>query len=185
MSFVSIVGTTKFISVMSDGRVSNNGVPVDENFRKVERYNDSFVAFTGTLGNCLKLKKFILENLKNGMDYSSLAELVNKEILKIKEEGGQMNISFGGKKSSGDIEFYVFSTNKVGYDVHKLFGDRMEFHFLANPALLDTGFDLEGRFACHLDESNGSVDVAQQKLNDEVADNDNSVNKKVFNEVIQ
>lgn len=185
MSFVSIVSTTKFISVMSDGRASDIDGPQYEDFKKIDRVDDSFVAYTGMIVYCLPLKERIIKLLNVGTEYKIIKDIALKEIEKIKNDNGKMNIVFGGKNSQGGFELYLFSTSIEGFEYYRPLENKVQFNYLGSDVLIKSGIDIGERFKYHFVKSNKVVVEAQKRLQIEVASFDKSVNHTIFHIAIE
>ncbi|WP_315069276.1 hypothetical protein [uncultured Clostridium sp.] len=109
MSIVSILATTKYISVMTDGRVTgDDGEIVNECYIKVIRPSENtFIAFTGRTG--------LFEQLIEGCDfgnsdnYEDITKCVYERFSKIIIKDINLAIVVGGKDKNNELGYNFFS----------------------------------------------------------------------------
>jgi hypothetical protein len=191
LSFVSIVSTEKFISVMSDGLVTNispnkDVIRLEEDYQKFIRISPKqFIAFTGS--------KDIFEQIKNETPYKTerydLKELANifyKKSRAVPENEGRVMIGVGGIGQDDCIEFYTLTNSQE--DLLKSFkpiNDEISYAFLESSYIDEKKHSEINIEFIKLLKKNGVNTVnkilrTQKELNMFVEAFDPSVNKRTF-----
>lgn len=123
MSFVSVMASSNFINVVSDGRVSLNGVPLQENYKKFKKISEKqFIAYAGS--------KEVCENVVNQVDYqeSKVYDLrqVAQEIQAATSGSGNLSLyghkmlfCVGGVNANRRIEFYTVENGSSNIGEYK------------------------------------------------------------------
>lgn len=191
MSFVSVIGSEDFITVVSDGLVKDTttGKELDQRYQKFNRISDNqFVAFAGNQGVADALKEAI-PFINKPRDLISTSEIIHNRLLEvIPVEKARMSVVIGGVSPSGNIEFHSF-TNDVGQKIKSYYptSDGVLCSFLQSSEISE--LDLSPIFINFLGETglntSNKVLKAQKKLNNYVAERDSTVNKVTFELVIK
>lgn len=190
MSFVSIVATENFITVMSDGRVTgkDNDEILQEDYQKfMEVANGkAFIAYAGTKDVCELIAQHIKIAIENGLTLEDSSRIVRESINAAVPEDLSVMFSIGGINELGKIEFYTYDSK-----------NNLEQHFLTEPGQISYAFlnnsstdiDFNDEIKKILRETGFSSPSetiqAQRLLNNRVADVDDSVNKKTSRFVIK
>lgn len=141
MSFVSIVGNSNYINVMSDGlAIFNNGERI-EDWKKFEIFSDRFIAYAGNLQAVMPVVSLAKNNKE--LDYKDWEELLIgfTQNIPYESKNGKALICIGGKENS-KLTFCSFS-NKPDQRVNKytpLNNKEILYMFLSN---YDDDGDLE------------------------------------------
>jgi len=187
VSFVSIVCRSGFLSIMSDGRVSNNGVSIREDYQKfLLPRPDFFIAFAGQQQPC---EAFINDSglsSSNTFDYHTLAADIHRKLLTPPYCNYKILLAFGGRTAKGSLEFCTFSTLEPEIQVFSPSSNQISYAFLNNSEIDDTILQPElvkylTEIGCDAAEK---VKTAQETLNNYVAEIDTSVNTTVFSAII-
>lgn len=120
MSFVSIIANTKFLTVMTDGRATEEDDTIsNENINKSILVNDNFfIAFTGDEDG---IYPFIEESgmQKPYSDYKKFAQDTKFKLMSSSLRKYKMNFAMGGKNCRNEFEFFSFGTYKHNFDHYK------------------------------------------------------------------
>ncbi|WP_239613888.1 hypothetical protein [Cohnella mopanensis] len=194
MSFVSVLARESFLCVMSDGQVTNlDGVTIiQEDFQKFTSLMDgrAFIAFAGTKDLCEMIIRDTQLKDRNFSAWKDLFLLVFKALNLTelhKTHNYKVMLAFGGINESDEIEVYSISSIDKNILHQKPKGDNTDYSFLNNTShsnefwekklielFRETGYNTPSELVS-----------AQKLLNNFVADNENSVNKKTFKLVIK
>ncbi|OMC83350.1 hypothetical protein [Viridibacillus sp. FSL H8-0123] len=189
MSFVSIIGTKDFITVMSDGLVvdrKDDSKILDTRYKKFHLIAPKqFIAFTGNQGIAEKVKGILKYNPNGYNMYSTIVELGN-QILKEVPLEIIINLTIGGINEKGEVEFHKF-VKKQGSNIQsfKPINDAICYDFMGSPYITPKIQDnLKVQFQ-KLIKINGfntpnKVLKTQKKMNDLVSEIDPTVNKAIF-----
>ncbi|MNW37055.1 hypothetical protein D3C74_140860 [compost metagenome] len=189
MSFVSIVMSNDFLTIMSDGRVSGLEYEI-EDFQKFVCSNDgkSFVAFSGDRTGCEIISQEVLKSFQLGIPYKT----ISKELIEFIDRNFGYNvvikIAFGGIGEHGEIEVYNYDYPSKEETYFHPSEREIDYIFLCNvPKTLRP--EVANKFGELLNEtgkdSPSSIIQAQKLLNNYVSSFDNTVNKKTFRAVIK
>jgi hypothetical protein len=185
MSFVSIAAKHDYISIVSDGRITTDGVASKEDFQKFEIYNSSFIAFTGHENYCLAFKDFILDLLTKGENYDSINKHVKNflQIIRENDNEAKLNIAFGGK-DNGVMKLFFNNTRGEYEDL--IPGQNYTLRFLGGEKIFSMQSTLNLQFRSYykfnkkITNEHKRIKATQIKLLKEVAKNDATVNDKPF-----
>lgn len=191
MSFVSMVATENFLSVVSDGRVTDfQGTPIQEDFKKfIVPRNNTVIAFAGGKEPSIE---FIATSGLLDADVDEITEIgfakrINSKLLSSPLAIFKISLAFGGRNSMGQIAFHTFSSIEPRLQSFSPSGNNhISFSFLLNGD--DVNFDLKDALFKTI-ESFGiftpeAVVNSQKLLNNRVASIDDSVNENTFSHVI-
>lgn len=188
MSFVSIIARADFITVMSDGCVTDNSGVVQEDYQKfVQITPELFLAFTGHApAGELLLKAFEqteFDKLAPRLNFDQVFFIIKNLIENIFHNSKlKILLAFGGRNRNGEIEAYYINSidMQTGHYVPKgnqintiLLGNSTELNGLLKQFLATTG-----------DSTPKQILAAQKLLNDHVAVGDPSVNTTTFELII-
>lgn len=192
MSFVSIIAMNKFITVMSDGQVTKTetGEVLQEDYQKFRKISpNQFIAYTGVKEFC--------EGLANQIPYKKSAhdlEDITNQIASVTQlpelKAHKIHFGIGGIDSNGDISFYTIQNqSEPAVNFYKpIKDDDINYAFfesghLSAPEKMETKL-IECLKITGYNTPNKCL-RAQKLLNDYVADNDSTVNKKTFSITIK
>lgn len=192
MSFVSIIATEKVLSVMSDGRVNNEGIVLQEDYQKftVLGDNEGFVAITGAKEAGEKAIEFVKHFHQEGYSYLVAAQEVQKVLIRDIPHSVYphltLNMAIGGLVN-GQIEFHTLSNkNESVQDILSFVpkGDDISYAKLESTEITRLGIDLTP-VLIELLRQKGFATIKQLKevqslLNDYVAKVDKTVNTTTF-----
>ncbi|WP_337034833.1 hypothetical protein [Paenibacillus illinoisensis] len=190
MSFVSIIATKDFLTIMSDGRVMGiNGTPIEENYQKFLKVGDSsFIAYAGDRAFCEMLSRDI-QGMVESKSYDTAIQVL-EQIFK-KADFGERSVlmGIGGLNSSGNIEFFTISSKNYVIQKQKYYpeNDTVSYAFLNNTKMGHEEFQ-EKLIELLRETGYGAPSQtiqAQRLLNNFIAELDNSVNKSTFRFVIK
>lgn len=190
MSFVSVVAREKFITIMSDGRVSNKMTKeiLDENKVKFVKIGDNgFVAFAGISEICDLIVPIIGQLLESGHEFNDILTTMSKVLRENSRPGLFVTIAFGGINKNGNIEICSVENSSHSTTNFKPKGKEINYLFLRNPTIPHQ--ELNQKFL-DLIETNGKNTPtefikSQTILNSWVADRDSSVNKNITSLIIE
>ena len=188
MSFVSVIGYSNFINIMCDGRVSHNGVPINENYQKFILLDNIsfFIAFAGQKEPCEEFIKTTMPLFVSGDRFYVMAEKVQQRLLSLPNLNYRILLAFGGKTSDGILQFCTFSTLEPVIQLFTLTNDNIVYTFLNNSSI--SARILEQRLSEYLNKTGFTspemVKLAQKRLNDSVAAEDPNVNTNIFSATI-
>lgn len=186
MSFVSVVATEGFVTIMSDGRVKKvgSGEIIQEDYQKFIRVqNDkAFIAFAGIKELCEAIAINIKKTIEEGMSFDKIQKILKLTITQIIPSELTVMFAFGGLNHSNEIEFYSYNS-KYKKELHfKPVDDQIAYAFLNNSSASEDEFN--NKFINILREtgfsSPSSTIQAQKLLNEFVVTKDNTVNNKTF-----
>ncbi|MGE7874801.1 hypothetical protein [Bacillus paramycoides] len=193
MSFVSIIQTEKFITVVTDGQVTSatDKTILQKNYKKFKKISpNQYIAFAGSKGWC-EILLDLLPFKEQGYDLEGIVPEIKEFISKVPSELGRFLISIGGANENGQLVIYKLS-NHEGTDIERFqaTGDDVSFTFLHNGSAEERlGGDLTEVLIQLIREigyntPNKTIRV-QKRLNDFVANVDDSVNKITFDLTIK
>ncbi|WP_144461755.1 hypothetical protein [Siminovitchia fortis] len=180
MSFVSIMASSNFVNVVSDGRVSYGGASLQENYKKFKKISEKqFIAFAGA--------KELCENVINQVDYlekthydlHQVAREIHSVIYNnISLYSYKMMFCVGGINFNGKIEFYTVNKNSSKIGIFKPSSSTDINYAFLSPDVSDQILDEKlNEFASIFGADSSSKCLKIQKaLNDFVASIDNTVN---------
>lgn len=185
MSIVTVLATTKYISVMSDGRITGDDGNVNcEDYSKVLLLNkNTLIAFVGRV-ECFEL--LLAEcNFNNYDNYEDIALHTYEKFSKSQAYNRDLIIVIGGKDSNGDIGFYYFSN--MGHEIthvkpkednavnHVLLARKeFEIEIILNALLRTIGFDTADK-----------ATFIQKQIHDYQALHDITVNANKYHVIIK
>lgn len=186
MSFVSIVATTGFVTVMSDGRVKDivSGEIIQEDFQKFIKANDSkaFIAYAGNRESCEPIALNLKNAIEEGISFDIVQTILISAVRKLIPEHLTVMFALGGLNSDNEIEFYSFNSRENTNSHFKPANDVISYTFLNNTGIARK--DFEGEFVKNLREtgfqSPTSTIQAQKLLNRYIASRDETVNNTTF-----
>ncbi len=183
MSFVSILATENFLTIMSEGRMMSHDKKVTrEDYSKIRRIGNYVLGFGGNLGPCAEFVNTsgLLRPIGN---LDLMAENARARIEAFREH--KVFVVFGGRNGRGEIEFYGLGTEEMRLLHYKPTGDEISFAFLNMPF---QGYDLNNNFIRFLGMTGYQTPEqtlrAQKMLNDDFAAINPVMNTNTFYEVI-
>ncbi|OOR57485.1 hypothetical protein BGP34_13470 [Bacillus mycoides] len=193
MSFVSVIQTEKFITVVTDGQVTSNTdkTIIQKDFKKFKKISPKqYIAFAGSKGHCEILLE-LFPYKEEGYLLGQLAMEIKGAISKLPSEIGRVLLSIGGLNENSHLVMYKVS-NHEGTEIeeYKATGDNLNYMFLHNGSAEEKlSGDLEKILLDNIrsigyNTANKALRV-QKQLNNDVADVDDSVNKITFNLTIK
>lgn len=186
MSFVTMVISKKFITVMSDGRVSGkNHKVLEENYKKFKKISPTqFIAYVGS--------RAASEVIVNQIEYVD-KQIYNMQDLTFKmkeavsaEQFHSINVHFaiGGIDLDGQLRIYSISNLNKGVDIiQNESDDVIKYKFLPSPHIFETmkKEEMEEHFIQYLRKTGFNTPNkclrAQKLLSDFLSETDRSVNK--------
>ncbi|MFW5437105.1 hypothetical protein [Paenibacillus apiarius] len=191
MSFVSVVATEHFVTVMSDGRVKNmeTGEILEEDYVKFHKSSDGkqFVAYAGNKQLCEILSKKILQYLEDGCEYDNLILILNTTIYDtFKDQFGVM-FAFGGINKDKQIEVYAYGNKKQGVLKFKPENGNLAYTFLFHGKISDGELDekFDGLIKEIGRDTPSKIIQSQKLLNSYVSEQDDTVNNNTFRMIIK
>lgn len=199
MSFVSVVATEKFVTIMSDGRVVNmdTGDLVEENFQKYVKVNEkAFVAFSGTKDTGEIIARKIAESIHEGEEFVKIHQILVMTIEGMRElitDDRPVSIVFGGFNSKGEAEVLSYASKSKQSLHYKPKGDEFATIFLTGARSSLTQEEIYNVFEGFMKDtiqgdSNPSPTLiiqSQKLMNNYIADRDDTVNKTTFRLVLK
>ncbi|HDR4884568.1 TPA: hypothetical protein QCV70_002787 [Bacillus cereus] len=201
MSFVSVVVTARFISVMSDGRVQHNGEIVQEDYTKFGVLGDgkAFISITGSRSSGERIielaDKFYKEDEPLAGVAFGLQKVLTRDIPYPSHD--LLNIGIGGN-SEGKIILYTLSNRYTSLEDIKAYSPAtgyMDFVRFGTEELQDKlnsqNVNLRDKFTGYLSQNTSvnefkvKIQQAQKQVNDFVATLDPSVNTTTFQLLIE
>jgi len=188
LSFVSIIATVNYVSVMSDGRITgdDNGI-LDEKHQKVLRLNENLIiAYTGRIEG-INIFLHGLGEIKKDDDWTQIASDSYEKLINSPLKRHKMAFVFAGKNQHGEIEFCTFSTFGHPFSTMKSVENNEFCHaILVGP--YTRGLDTEDIIRKAITEGKCSrleqVIELQKQLNDYVATLDSTVNTVKFHGIV-
>lgn len=184
MSFVSVLANTELLTLVTDGRVSDqSGNSIQENYKKFKKISDKqFIAYAGSKQPC----EAIVEQISftdNIYDLSQVSNEIYKAITE-NEELKKFNLLFivGGINQYNQIEFYCINANEDQLEHYKPSSEtEFKYAFLYNNNDDNVELDIENKIV-ELKQRHGTSSInkllrIQKDLNNYVAEHDPSVNK--------
>lgn len=191
MSFVSILATQRFITVVSDGRVINiaQNKPIREDYQKFQALtNNSFICFAGDLEPCERFVRQLKDENQRLDDFQQLGKYTTSKLACYKDTGTRILIAVGGKNPQGEIEFFKFSTLDPCLKYFRPKAKDIAYAFLHNSSGQAESLDLDELLITYLKEygvdTHEKVTLAQKALTRDVASRDVSVNTNCFSHYI-
>lgn len=196
MSFVSVVVTKNFISVMSDGRVNHEGEIIQEDYNKIRKLGNgnAFITITGDryLGEqAIKVtEKHYYEGISLDEISIGLQTVLTRDIPF--PDYPLLNISIGGF-SVGRLEVFTLSNQNTSTDeIVRYSPENEDINLITFDSFeLKEQHDFKEKFIGFLSNTNPSISFktrvkqSQRRLNKYVASNDESVNTKIFHLLIK
>ncbi|OKP91312.1 hypothetical protein [Paenibacillus sp. P32E] len=190
MSFISVVATEKFVTIMADGRVVNmdSGEIIEENFIKYLQVNEkAFIAFTGTKDTGEAMAETIARRIIEGEDFAKIHQILIGTIESLKEiitDSRPVSIAFGGFNKEGEAELRSYASKSKQTLQFKPKGHEFATTLMtgANSSLdekdLHVVFEGFMREAMHgnIDPSPSQIIQAQKLMNKYVSERDYTVN---------
>ncbi len=190
MSFVSVVVSNQFITVMSDGRVSgDNGIIIDERYKKFKRISPKqFIAYAG--------RREVCESIVNQIEYTGDQRYDLYDVtLKIKQvvtsdELRSTNALFaiGGLDIDGILRVYSIS-NAIDERIDPIQSkseDGLSYKFLTSPHIVESieKDKMEEQFIGFLQKTGFNTPnkclKSQKLLSNFISEIDKSVNKVTY-----
>ena len=189
VSFVSVVATEGFVTVMSDGRVSGLDILV-EDYQKFVLSTDKnfFIAYAGDRTLCEIVANKILESYNVKMPFDTIKEQMIGCAQRNFDDQTNIMLSFGGVNYNGQIEVIGCDLKTKECLYYRPVGDKISYLFHSNlpPSMKE---EMGDRFVETLREtgtdSPTSIIQAQKLLNNHVSTIDDSVNRKTFRACIK
>lgn len=195
MSFVSIVVSSEFVTVMSDGRVSGeNNTVLEENYKKFKKISPKqFIAYVGSRAICehiVEQIEYIDEQIYNLYDTAiKIKEVISGEQLR------SINSYFaiGGLDLDGQFRIYVISNlpKEEIEIIQNVSKDGLTYKLLTSPFIVEriNREEMEQIFITFLRKTGFNTPdkclQAQKLLSHFIADIDTSVNKHSFSLTIK
>ncbi|MGX5574892.1 hypothetical protein ACWKTS_26660 [Bacillus toyonensis] len=193
MSFVSVIQTEKFLTVVSDGQVTNESdkTIIQKDYKKFKKISpNQYIAFAGSKGWC----ELLLEDLpfkEKGHNLEQIVSGMKESISKLPFELGKSLLSVGGVNEDEKLVIYKLSNQEdTEIDRVQASGDGISYALLYNGSMEErVGRSLEKVLLEYIREigyntPNKAIRI-QRKLNNYIADVDDSVNKITFNLMIK
>lgn len=191
MSFVSIVVTRNLINVMSDGKVTGiNGESSMNEYKKFKQISQKqFIAFAGDKESSELIVDQVEYTKKNIYNLNDIASQISNVIITSKVS---VPMAIGGLDIDGLLRVYIVSSPSG--KIQKLENnslDGLSYKFLTSPYIVNTikQNEMENTFVNFLKNTGyntaNECQNAQKRINDFIADLDNSVNKKTFDLTIR
>jgi hypothetical protein len=189
MSFVSIVATKDFVTVVSDGLAINleTGEVIENRYKKFFKISEKqFIAFAGNKGIADHIKE-IINYKKEGYNLFQLISALYWQITReIPFERARVLVAVGGVNENGEIEFHTF-INKPGETInsYRPKNDEITYSFLESK-FIDEGKHqiIENKFIEYLSVNGYNTPYkvlrSQVQLNKLVCGMDPSVNNITF-----
>ncbi|WP_242280971.1 hypothetical protein [Bacillus cereus group sp. BfR-BA-01347] len=184
MSFVSVVGRSDFLSVMTDGRVTDGEKILQEDYPKYRMIGENIiVAFTGDRAACEWIFYVLNQEVVMKQDFMITARDI-KELLNHhpKLKGCDVRWIIGGINPQNEIECITISTEEKEPIRHEVPSEKVL-------AVYAYAFDADqkelGEKFAEFIKQEGELASAQQLLNDYVADKDFTVNKNTYHVLIR
>ncbi|OAK72694.1 hypothetical protein [Lederbergia galactosidilytica] len=189
MSFVSVIATKKFITVMSDGLAINTetGEEIDQRYKKFHRISKKqFIAFAGNSGLAEEAVRIVGYNNEE-RDLASIAVSIREQLIKkVPPNIASCQLILGGLEKR---KFVIYSFNN---DPNRelLFqepiGDDPVYSFLSDSSNgLNLDKEINKIYPKYGFNTPTKTLKIQKELNNVVADVDPSVNKITFNLTIR
>jgi hypothetical protein len=196
MSFVSIAVSKDFISVMSDGRVNNEGGILQEDYNKIRELGNgkAFITITGSRDLGERAINVMEEHYNEEVPLAGLAIGLQTVLTRDIPYPAYPLLNMAiGSFSDGRLEVFTLSnryssTNEVVRYSPK--NEAIDFIKFESPELKGQ-HNLTEKFIGFLSNTNPSIPLktrvkqAQRRLNHFVATNDNSVNTRIFHLLIK
>ncbi|MFE6135575.1 hypothetical protein [Bacillus sp. NPDC057893] len=188
MSFVSVVVSEKFITVMSDGmqsiEVDGKFIELSSDYKKFKKISEKqFIAFTGSAEICTN----IANKYKFKYESYNLEEVVleiQQELLQYPRSETKNQFIVGGIQN-GKILAYTIKNDGEGPKLVDSENGIQLVHMAGNHLQNKVERNLIKTFDKYLKQVNYNSIIAQTMLNNLVADNDPTVNKNVRHLVIE
>lgn len=184
MSIVSVLATTKYISVMTDGRITgDDGNVSNELYRKVEKLNENtFIAFTG---RCELFEELLWScNTSDFNNYEDVTKCIYEKFMEI-DTTKKLSIVIGGKDENNEIGYYFFSN--FGHELTQV--KPSKDNELDRVLLVNASFGIEKLLDILLNNIGFNTDdkaIAIQKIiHDYQAEYDISVNSNKYHVIIK
>lgn len=195
MSFVSIIQTEKFITVVTDGQVTgNNGRILQKDYKKYRKIAPKqYIAFAGRKDYCERLLEYVPFK-EQGYCLEQAAQEILSIISHVPIEEGKILISIGGLNENSQLVMYKVSNQKeAAIEELKVTGEgNLSYMFLcadADSLESSLGVDLENLIKHLLNQTGFNTSNktlrAQKALNNFVEKVDDSVNKITFDLTIK
>ncbi|MGH0587130.1 hypothetical protein ACQVQY_13695 [Bacillus mycoides] len=191
MSFVSAIGGTNFLSVVTDGRVTYEEKVLQEDYQKFRMIGDDIVvAFAGHRAAAEGIFNMLIQERVMKQDFFITAsdvknELNNNPIFK----GYKLMWLLGGINRKGQIEFVTVSTEEDGPKqfIPEESDSKLMTYYIFNlrDQTIISPEKLNEKFLYFLEREDWNVGNAQRRLNNYVAKLDYSVNKNVYQALIE
>ncbi|PGW31249.1 hypothetical protein COE04_26230 [Bacillus cereus] len=191
MSFVSAIGGNKFLSVVTDGRVTYEGKIIKEDYQKFRMIGDNIVvAFAGDRAAAEGIWNMLIKERVMKQEFFITANDIKNELNnnpKLKRY--KLIWLLGGINQKGQIEFVIVSTeeDEVKRFVPEETDSNLVTYYIFN--LKDQSIispeRLHKKFLYFLDRENQNIGNAQLRLNNYVAKLDYTVNKNIYQALIE
>ncbi|MDC7762462.1 hypothetical protein POL82_03145 [Priestia aryabhattai] len=183
MSFSTVIATTSFVSVLTDGRHLSSGAKeiVNEEFCKVMDLTENrFITFGGSVKRIFSIIEMLQESIKEKSLYDSVIEIRN--YLSTIENEDKVMLCFGEFKNNIP-QLYTLNSNELEIQTHIPDpGELTSICVSGHKELFDRDFnDIIVEELSRLGAINpDTVLEAQSKLIDYIASKDKSVNTNKF-----
>lgn len=190
MSFVSVLQTEDFLTIVSDGRVvaaNNENMILNEQYQKfILPTNQTFLAFAGDQPSCEAVAQRLVPLLQQNLNVEAIGDEIAGILADKKYEGYKVLVAYGGRTNEGKISFATYNSSKPGLKVYEAVGDQINYAFLWNSNGSDLRVEkvLEECLSKATGLSSSEFIKAQEALNNIVAKHDKSVNCVTFSAAI-
>lgn len=187
MSFISVVMTENFSSVVSDGRVRGSGTNkiLDENFMKIRKYGTNVIGIVGN-PDYFKIIDGFIDKHHLSLTRGVLSYIIKESLnLNLRQTDGGIplaNIALTGKDENGILYFEAHSNTSGSaqqvQNVEIMKGNHQirYFTFPPNDSLIDTDKSMKELFDSRKIQSMDDIVKIQIDLNNLVAKSAHSVN---------
>ncbi|MCG3089142.1 hypothetical protein [Sporosarcina cyprini] len=189
MSFVSVIATNSYITVVSDGKVTGrDGETLETDYQKSRKISDKqFIAVTGDRDMADQIFGIATYKEEPYNLLNASIDLRKKLINAMRNQPRVVLVVIGGVNEWGKIVYYYFTSKPEQQMIRGLPGDKHEKGFLSsdkvNPNKIEEKFD-EFIDSVGIKTPHESLEV-QRKLNDFVAGIDETVNENKFELIIE
>lgn len=195
MSYIQCVAIPEQVILTSDGRVTlYDGCIIQEDYKKIRRINNGVaIAYAGDKLLCELLLRDLTERLNNKIETANV-DIVYDIIMDIclehldQETNYKAQLIIGGMRRSGKLGFKTLSTNN-NYDTKDYLPNKGQLCF-ASATLNDDASNILGNKLEEMFNNRTVVNItdiykAMNEASRYVATIDNSVNDKIYREIIK
>ncbi|ALC80454.1 Ntn hydrolase family protein [Bacillus gobiensis] len=187
MSLITVVATKDFISIMSDGRLSDGENPVGEEYKKILKVSDKIIiGATGSHNqskSLLSISSYWLNQSQGSIEIfaNNIRKVILEDIPKSKFKRIDLHIVICGLNELNEIVFYVF-TNDEKFAIEKVvMHQKVGYLALGKKGTVDK---LEELINLRGYSSIDTIKEIQQEVNSLITEIDYSVNNNTFHEFI-